>query len=192
MLISEEIHMEKKILSRLFMAAGLTAILIAGLLHLSLSIYAAQTEIAARIEMEDGEYAIDVTMEGGSGKSAIDSPATLIVTDGRAYARVEWSSSNYDYMKVAGTKYALLDEEGNSTFEIPITVFDEPMLVIGNTTAMSTPHEVEYKLTFAADSITARDQSPQTALIALSAVILVAALLLAFFFISRKRRRLKK
>lgn len=192
MLMSEEIHMKKKVLSRLSRAAGLTAILIAGLLYLSLSICAAQTETAAQMEMEDGEYAVDVAMEGGSGKSAVSSPATLIVKDGRAYARIEWSSSNYDYMKVAGTKYDLLDEEGNSTFEIPITVFDEPMLVIGNTTAMSTPHEVEYKLTFASDSITAKDQSPPTMLIAFSIVILVAVLLLAVFFISRKRGRFKK
>ena len=38
-------------------------------------------------------------------------------------------------------------------FEIPVLCFDEPMQVIGNTVAMSSPHEVEYTLTFHADTI---------------------------------------
>lgn len=112
---------------------------------------------AVFIEMEDGEYAIDVEMTGGSGKAAVSSPATLIVRDGRAYARIEWSSSHYDYMKIGTEKYLPVNDGGNSVFEIPITVFDEPMDVIGDTTAMSTPHEVEYTLNFHADSITPED-----------------------------------
>lgn len=43
--------------------------------------------------------------------------------------------------------------EGGSTFDIPVRVLDTPLTVIGDTTAMSTPHEIEYTLTF--DSTTA-------------------------------------
>ena len=50
--------------------------------------------------LEDGEYAIEVTMTGGSGKASIQSPALLTVTDGTAYISITWSSSNYDYMVV--------------------------------------------------------------------------------------------
>ena len=46
-----------------------------------------------------------------------------------------------------------LDGCEHSVFEIPVEVFDEGIDVIGDTTAMSTPHEVEYTLTFASDSI---------------------------------------
>ncbi|MCD8241689.1 MAG: hypothetical protein LUD73_04710 [Lachnospiraceae bacterium] len=124
----------------------------------------AEAPEAAWIEMEDGEYAIDVAMEGGSGKVTISSPAILIVEDGRAYARIEWSSTHYDYMKVGDETYYPINEDGGySTFEIPITVFNEAMTVIGDTTAMSTPHEVEYTLVFESDSITSRSQTPQAA-----------------------------
>ena len=38
--------------------------------------------------------------------------------------------------------------EGNSTFEIPVDGFDYPMEVVGDTVAMSEPHESEYTLQF--------------------------------------------
>jgi len=107
----------------------------------------------ALADMEDGEYAIDVTLEGGSGRAEVASPAVLIVKDGNAYARIEWSSPNYDYMKIGDETYEPVNTEGNSVFEFPISVFDEKMAVIADTTAMSTPHEIEYTLTFSLDSV---------------------------------------
>ena len=38
-------------------------------------------------------------------------------------------------------------------FEIPVTVFDRKMAVAADTTAMSTPHEIEYTLLFDSSSI---------------------------------------
>lgn len=49
--------------------------------------------------------------------------------------------------------YLPVNEEGNSVFEIPVTVFDEPVEILAETTAMSRPHEVEYTLTFSSESI---------------------------------------
>lgn len=112
---------------------------------------------ATQINLEDGEYSIEVEMEGGSGRAQIVTPAVLMVKDGYAYARIQWSSPNYDYMKVGGEKYFPVNEEGNSTFEIPVTAFGEPMTVIGDTTAMSVPHEVEYTLIFDEHSITSHN-----------------------------------
>ena len=102
---------------------------------------------------EDGTYSIKLTFEGGSGKAKMESPATLQVADGKATARVTWSSPNYDYMLVDDQKYLPVTTAGNSVFEIPVTVFDQPMTVIGDTVAMSTPHEVEYTLTFHSDTL---------------------------------------
>lgn len=102
---------------------------------------------------EDGTYTIDLTFEGGSGKAEILSPATVTVTGGTVTATVQWSSPNYDYMIVNGEKYLPVNTEGNSVFEIPVLIFDEPMDVIGDTVAMSTPHEIEYTLTFHSDSM---------------------------------------
>ena len=58
-------------------------------------------------------------------------------------------------MKVDGQRYDLINTEGNSTFEIPVSAFDQPLPVIANTIAMSEPHEVEYTLTF--DSASMQD-----------------------------------
>lgn len=103
---------------------------------------------AASIDLEDGEYSVEVTLEGGSGRSTVVSPATLIVQDGKAQARIEWSSRNYDYMVVDGVKYLPITTDPHSVFEIPVSVLGEPMAVTADTTAMSVPHEVEYTLTF--------------------------------------------
>ena len=105
------------------------------------------------IDMADGEYTIAVDLEGGTGRSSINSPCTMIVKDGLASAQILWSSSHYDYMIVNDIKYMPVNEEGDSAFQIPITVLDEPMKVIANTTAMSVPHEIEYTLTFYADTM---------------------------------------
>ena len=105
-------------------------------------------ESAADLELEDGSYEVEVSLEGGSGKATVESPAELEVQDGEAVARIIWSSPYYDYMVVDGEKYEPLNTEGNSVFEIPVTCFDAPMMVSADTIAMSTPHEIEYTLTF--------------------------------------------
>lgn len=104
-------------------------------------------------EIKDGSYSIDLTFEGGSGKAEILSPATITVSNKTVTATVQWSSPNYDYMMVDGEKYLPINTEGDSVFEIPVQVFDKPITVIGDTVAMSKPHEIEYTLTFHSDTI---------------------------------------
>lgn len=99
------------------------------------------------MDLEDGEYTVDVALEGGTGRASVESPAKLVVADGEATLTVVWSSENYDYMKIGDEKYDPVNEEGNSTFEIPVSKLNEPFMVIADTTAMSEPHEIEYELT---------------------------------------------
>lgn len=103
--------------------------------------------------LADGRYTVELTFEGGSGKAQILSPATVTADGGKVIATVEWSSPNYDYMIVGGEKYLPVNTEGNSVFEIPVSAFDEPLTVIGDTVAMSKPHEVEYTITFHTESL---------------------------------------
>lgn len=110
---------------------------------------------AESLGLADGNYTVEVQLTGGSGRTTVESPAALRVENGIAYATLIWSSSKYDYMKVNEEKFLPLNTEGNSTFEIPVTVFDWKMPVLGDTTAMSTPHEIEYTLFF--DSTTIQD-----------------------------------
>lgn len=109
-----------------------------------------RTDIAS---LADGTYTVELTFEGGSGKAQILSPATVTVDGGTVTATVEWSSPNYDYMIVDGEKFLPVNTEGNSVFEIPVSDFDEPLTVIGDTVAMSKPHEVEYTITFHSDTL---------------------------------------
>lgn len=103
--------------------------------------------------LEDGSYTIELTMEGGSGRASIQSPAQITVADGAVTATLEWSSPNYDYMLVNDEKYLPVNTEGNSVFEVPVEALDAPLTMIGDTVAMSTPHEVEYTVTFHSDTI---------------------------------------
>ncbi len=99
------------------------------------------------IDLEDGEYQVETALEGGTGKASVDSPAKLVVKDGAATVTITWSSPYYDYMIVDGEKYEPINDEGNSVFEIPALKLNEPFKIIGDTTAMSEPHEIEYDLT---------------------------------------------
>lgn len=112
-----------------------------------------ETKTENIIQIEDGTYTIELSFEGGSGKAKILSPATVTVLGEKVTAAIQWTSPNYDYMLVDGEKYLPINTEGNSVFEIPVLVFDKPMDVIGDTVAMSTPHEIAYTLTFYSDTM---------------------------------------
>lgn len=112
-----------------------------------------QGKTAEELELEDGNYTAEVSLEGGSGKATVQSPAKLTVEDGRISAVILWSSPNYDYMVVDGEKYEMTNKKGNSTFEIPVAGFDAPVLVKADTVAMSEPHEIDYTLQFDSESL---------------------------------------
>ncbi len=139
---------------------------------------AAKANEAVSIDKKDGEYEIEVALTGGSGKAAVTSPAVLRVRDGKAYALIEWNSSNYDYMKIGEEKYMPINTEGNSVFELPISAFDEAITVIADTVAMSTPHEIEYTLTFSEASISGGNGT--AFIIAAAVIVLLAAAFLVF------------
>ena len=155
-----------------------------------LSIWTSTPE-AFTLDKEDGEYSIQVDLEGGSGKASVTSPTLITVQDGAVTAHIQWSSSNYDYMIVDGEKYLPVNEEGgNSEFEIPVLAMDEAMPVIADTTAMGTPHEINYTLTFYSDSIGSKSQMPQEAakrVVAVALVIIIGGCILNYFVNKRNR-----
>ena len=103
--------------------------------------------------LEDGDYHVEVSLSGGSGRASIASPAEIKVENGECIATIIWSSPNYDYMIVNDEKYLPVNADGNSTFEIPVAMFDRNLKVIADTTAMSEAHEIEYILNFDSSSI---------------------------------------
>ncbi len=114
-----------------------------------------EDEAQALADLEDGTYTAEVTLEGGSGKATIESPATLTVKDGEITASIVWSSPNYDYMVVNEEKYLPVNTEGNSVFEIPVASLETPLEVVADTVAMSKPHEIEYTITFDGSTVKA-------------------------------------
>ena len=109
---------------------------------------------AARITV-DGDFTMEVTMTGGTGRASIQSPANITVENGVYTAEIVWSSPNYEYMTVDGVRYDPVNTDGNSTFRIPITP-DTDMTIQALTTAMSEPHLIEYVLHFDASTFKQR------------------------------------
>ena len=155
------------------------------------SVAAAQKENGIETDLEDGEYSIQVDLEGGSGKASVSSPTLMLVKNGRMYAELQWSSSNYDYMIVDGEKFQNESEEGrNSVFTIPVTALDDKMDVIADTLAMGAPHEIDYTPTFYEASIGSKGQLPQEAakrVVAVAMVIIVGGGILNYFVNKRNR-----
>ena len=104
-------------------------------------------EFSESVQTEDSRpEEVNITFEGGSGKAYIESPVTVTYKDGKSYATLVWSSDKYDYIIVDGVRYENENPGGKSTFTIPVSSFLEPLDLIGDTTAMSKPHEIEYRI----------------------------------------------
>ncbi len=109
------------------------------------SLNPAESEAAAAgTGIRDGTLSVDIRLEGGSGKAYIKSPVTVNVSGGDMKAVLVWNSKNYDYMIVDGVRYDNETPGEESSFTVPVKSIDAPLNIIADTTAMSTPHEIEY------------------------------------------------
>ena len=134
----------------------LTAALILVLMLFTLAACGAKkTDDGGKEALKDGTYQIEVTLTGGTGRASVASPTELEVKDGKMTATIIWSSPNYDYMIVDDERYLPEIIDNHSVFKIPVAELDKELPVIGDTVAMSTPHEIEYTLYF--DSSTMKD-----------------------------------
>ncbi len=111
---------------------------------------------AESLGLEDGNYTVEVSLSGGSGRASVESPAQMTVEGGAAMVTIVWSSSSYESMKVDGVQYEPVSTEENSVFVIPVSAFDSPIPVQAVTVAMSRPHEIEYTLYFDSSAIQAQ------------------------------------
>lgn len=91
---------------------------------------------------------VEAVLTGGSGKTSVESPVELRPEQDGYTAVLRWSSPNYDYLLVDGTKYLPVNTEGNSVFEIPVPSAECAVALQADTTAMSVPHLIDYTLTF--------------------------------------------
>lgn len=136
--------------------------------------------------MKDGNYTIEVTLKGGSGRTTIDSPTSLEVENGIMTAEIVWSSSNYNYMEIDGEKYYPISGEDTSTFLIEVPALDTEIPMSAETLAMSKPHTIEYTLEF--DSSTIKESGTFT----ISTAMICGAVLLAGVMAGIIAKRKKK
>lgn len=112
-------------------------------------------------------------LQGGSGKAFVETPCPVYKKEGTLCALITWSSDHYDYMIVNEKKILQVNTEGNAQFMVPLGSLEEiageaagaesggaEMLpdalggtsleidVQADTTAMSTPHLIDYTLSF--------------------------------------------
>lgn len=107
-----------------------------------------EPKTVAVADLADGTYEVNGTLEGGTGKTTLLTPSVLTVAQGKGLMKVQLSSDKYDYMIVNGEKYEPLSTEGGSLFEIPVEALDVQIPITADTVAMSTPHEIDYTITF--------------------------------------------
>lgn len=95
--------------------------------------------------LPDGLYIPDsFSFSGGTGKVRITCPSVR-AEDGRAYAKIRFSSSKYGYVKANAETYYPISTEDGSLFEIPIEL-NKNNKILAMTTAMSSAHEIEYTI----------------------------------------------
>ena len=112
-------------------------------------------------------------LQGGSGKAFVETPCPVYKKEGTLCALITWSSDHYDYMIVNEKKLLPVNTEGNAQFMVPLGSLEEiageaagaesggaemlPNALSGtsleidvqaDTTAMSTPHLIDYTLSF--------------------------------------------
>lgn len=125
------------------------------------------TAVDASTTLKDGVYTPDsFSWSGGSGRLAYIRCNKITVTNGQAYATIEFGSSSYDALRANGRVYSK-NGGGNSTFVIPVKL-NANNTIIGRTTAMSQPHWVEYtiyigKAESAADAAQAKEAKKEAA-----------------------------
>ena len=137
--------MAEKEISKLFIAMLLLFI---GVFSVTSCALQGVTSDNAKNGETDRTYFVDIGFEGGTGKAYIESPVEITDKNGKLTAKLVWSSKNYDYMIVNGVRYENENEGGPSTFTVAIDDTVKPLTVIGDTVAMSTPHEIEYVITW--------------------------------------------
>lgn len=106
-----------------------------------------KTEEASGDVIKDGTYKPDnFTVSGGTGKVTITCPEVTI-KDGKATAKIVFSSANYTKLQVNGiTYYRDEDSAEKSNFSNVSLEVNKNVEIIGTTVAMSTPRDVSYAI----------------------------------------------
>ena len=108
---------------------------------------------ASSAALKAGEYKIEFDCQGGSGRGGVEA-ATVTIKDGKTEAKLVMTSKTYTKAVVDGKTYDCVMENDKSTFTFPAEL-DKDFKVVATTTAMSQPHDIEYKVKLKSASLPA-------------------------------------
>ena len=95
---------------------------------------------------QDGTYAVNCSFTGGSGRGGVRAAEVTVSGGAITEVTLTMSSPNYDYALIEGARVEADTSSGKSRFTFPYPG-SETFLITADTTAMSTPHEIEYTVT---------------------------------------------
>lgn len=157
MVNADEVGIENKVRLIYKMKVLFLMLSFVGILGLS----GCQSTTGSETGFPDGDYMIDIELQGGSGRASIDSPTKLRIDHQKYFLTVTFHSPNYDYIISQEEKYLPVNQTGNSSFEFPVKQIDGTVPIIADTVAMSTPHEIEYRLILNQESLTNSETGEQ-------------------------------
>lgn len=114
------------------------------------------------INLPNGDFKSELSLDGGTGRVTVQSPADVHIENGVITAEIIWSSPNYDLMIVNGKEYTPTSVEGGARFTVEIPALDTPLKIQAETVAMSTPRMIDYTLTVSGKEIL-KNESETTA-----------------------------
>lgn len=111
---------------------------------------------AESLALADGDYIVEVALEGGNGKTTLASPAPLTVKDGVCTAEIVFSTKKIDYVIVNDEKIEPFSTEDGAAFIVPVSAFDRKLAITVDSTAIKPATEVRYTMTFDSASLAAK------------------------------------
>lgn len=100
------------------------------------------------LNLADGDYALDVSLSGGS--MSLQSPAAAHVAGGACTADIVFSTARIDYVIVDGVRLEPTAVDGGAAFTVPVAAFDVGLSIVVDSTAMIPAVEIPCTMTFAA------------------------------------------
>ena len=110
---------------------------------------------ASGVELADGAYLVNATLEGG--RARLVDPVTLTVENGVCSARLVFATTKIDYVIVNGEKLLPEAADEGVAFTVPVAAFDRGLSIIVDSTAIQPATEVDYTVTFDSASIAAAE-----------------------------------
>ena len=110
----------------------------------------------ADVELSDGLYLVDVSLEGG--KARLLTPAVMNVAEGKCVATLVFATTKIDYVLVDGEKYLPTEVPDGVAFTVPVAGFDRGLSVVVDSTAIKPATEVNYTVTFDSASVAPFDE----------------------------------